>query len=89
VPITVTLVSARASWVIIEPTPPAAASASSVPALSGVSRKRSNSVSHAVIVVSGRAAAAANVSVRGLCPAMRSSTAWNCALVPGRAMEPA
>jgi hypothetical protein len=35
---------------------------------------RSNRASHAVIDVSGNAAASANPSERGLCPTMRSST---------------
>ena len=70
-------VSARASWGTIDPTPPAAPSTSSTPELSGFSRIRSNSDSHAVMVVSGSAAAWPKSRLRGLCPVMRSSTRWN------------
>ena len=73
----------------MDPTPPAAASASRVPVLDAPSRNRSNSVSHAVRPVSGSAAAWEKVSVRGLCPAIRSSTTWNSASLPGRATDPA
>jgi hypothetical protein len=68
----------------MDPTPPAAASTSSVPVLSAPSRNRSNSVSHAVMPVSGSAAAWAKVSVRGLCPVIRSSASWNWASLPAR-----
>ncbi|HEY2191212.1 MAG TPA: hypothetical protein VGH76_02765 [Actinomycetospora sp.] len=53
------------------------------------SSRHANSDSHAVIVVSGSAAASAKDSVRGIGPTMRSSTAWNCAFAPCRAIEPA
>ena len=88
-PITVRPVSVRASWTTMDPTPPAAASASSVPVLAAFSRNRSNNVSHAVRLVSGSAAAWAKLSVRGLCPAIRSSTTWNWASLPGRLADPA
>ena len=52
-------------------------------------RRRSKSSSQAVMEVSGRAAAWAKESERGLGPARRSSTRWNSLLVPGRRMEPA
>ena len=68
VPITVRAVRARASWSTIEPTPPAAPTASSVPVSPSPSPNRSKSVSHAVIVVSGSAAASAKSRLRGLCP---------------------
>ena len=51
--------------------------------------RRSNSISHAVIEVSGSAAASAQSIVAGLRPTMRSSTRWNSALVPGRLIAPA
>ena len=52
-------------------------------------RRRSKSSSQAVMEVSGRAAASAKESVRGLWPTRRSSTRWNSLLVPGRVMVPA
>ena len=74
---------------IIDPTPPAPASTSRSPCDDSVRPNRSNSVSHAVIVVSGSAAASAKDSDVGLRAAMRSSTAWNSALVPCLRMSPA
>ena len=74
---------------MIEPTPPAAPSTSRSPVESLVRPNRSNSVSHAVIVVNGSAAASANDSEDGLRDTMRSSTACSSALVPGRVMSPA
>ena len=82
----------RANWIAMEPTPPAPAVISRVPASCGRPRRscsRSNRASQAVIVVSGMAAACAKSSVRGLCPTMRSSTRCSSALVPLRAREPA
>jgi hypothetical protein len=73
----------------MEPTPPAAASTNRSPVESFVRPNRSNSVSHAVIVVSGSAAASANDSDVGLRETMRSSTAWNSALLPWRVRSPA
>jgi hypothetical protein len=49
---------------------------------------RSNSISHAVMVVSGSAAASALLSDRGFKPTIRSSTRWNWLSAPGRAIEP-
>lgn len=86
---TLTPVSVFASWVRIDPTPPAPPRTSSVPVSSAVSRSLSNSASHAVIVVRGRAAASAWLSDFGLSPTMRSSTSWYFAYVPERSRLPA
>ena len=89
---TVKSVSARASWIAIDPTPPAPpmmSTAEAAPCTGLRMSMRSNSASQAVIAVSGSAAACAKLTERGLWPTMRSSTRWNCALVPGRAMLPA
>ncbi len=77
---------------MIEPTPPAPPMISSVRGstlLPGTAPSRSNSNSQAVMEVSGSAAACANDSDFGLLPTMRSSTRWNCELVPWRRIEPA
>ena len=42
-----------------------------------------------MIAVSGSAAASASLTVVGARAAMRWSTHWNCALLPGRVMSPA
>ena len=92
VAITVSPVSLRASWIRIEPTPPAPPTISREPALAGLpgcTPKRSKSSSHAVIVVNGSAAACAKFRLRGFVPTMRSSTRCSSAFVPGRAIEPA
>ena len=76
----------------MDPPPPAPAVTSSAPASCGEPRRRpsrSNSASHAVIAVSGIAAAWAKSSVRGLRPTIRSSTQCSSAFVPGRIREPA
>ncbi len=89
---TVSPVSRRASWISIEPTPPAPpmiSSARGSGTLPGNTARRSNKISQAVMLVSGKAAACANDSVLGLAPTMRSSTRWNSELVPGRPIEPA
>lgn len=79
-------VSAFASWMMSEPTPPAAPITRSTPSLSRVSASRSKRLSHAVMTVRGRAAVSATESVRGACPTMFSFTRWNRALVPGRSI---
>ncbi|MNV63817.1 hypothetical protein D3C71_1564300 [compost metagenome] len=89
---TVRLVSRAASWVRMEPTPPAAPMISSAlppGCLPGSTPKRSNSSSQAVIAVSGSAAACAKSSDLGAWPTMRSSTRCSWLFVPGRAIEPA
>jgi len=78
-----------ASWIIIEPTPPAAPTISSVPREPASSRKRSNSVSQPVIEVSGSAAASAKLSEPGRPATIRSSTACSSAFEPCRVMSPA
>jgi hypothetical protein len=75
--------------VVVDDVVPAAAITSSVPVLSRCSPRRSNTVSHAVIAVSGSAAAAAKSRLAGLRPTIRSSTSWTPALLPGREIEPA
>ena len=88
----VRLVSRAASCVRMEPTPPLAPMMSRVfwvGCLPGATRRRSNSSSHAVMVVSGSAAASAKSSDFGAWPTMRSSTRCSSLLVPWRAMEPA
>jgi hypothetical protein len=73
---TVRSVSMRTSWIAIELTPPAPPmmrTAGAAPATGLRISIRSNRASHAVIDVSGNAAASANPSERGLCPTMRSS----------------
>lgn len=50
---------------------------------------RSNSISQAVIVVSGRAAACASDKVVGAFAAIRASTQWYSALTPGLSSAPA
>ena len=82
----------RASWIAIEPTPPAPPMISSdLPASrpSASRRMRSNISSQAVMLVSGSAAASAKSSDAGLRPTMRSSTSWYWALLPLRVMSPA
>ena len=61
----------------MEPTPPAPPMmriAFAAPGTGLFTSSRSNSISHAVIAVSGSAAASASESVSGLGPTMRSST---------------
>ena len=73
---TVRSVSARTSWVAIELTPPAPpmmSTTGAAPATGLRMSMRSNEASHAVIDVSGKAAALANPSERGIRPTMRSS----------------
>ncbi|NYF29004.1 hypothetical protein [Microbacterium sp. JAI119] len=82
-------VRAFASWMISAPTPPAAPITRSTPVLSRVSARRSNRLSHAVMTISGSAAASATDSVRGAWPTMLSSTRWNRAFVPERSICPA
>jgi hypothetical protein len=85
-------VSRRASWIRIEPTPPAPPVIKSVRGstlLPGRAPRRSSSNSQAMIEVSGKAAACANDSNFGFLPTMRSSTRWNSELVPWRRIEPA
>jgi hypothetical protein len=74
---------------MIDPTPPAPPTTSSVPVDSGESRNRSNSVSHAVIDVNGRAAASAKLSELGRRATIRSSTACSSALLPCLVISPA
>ncbi|MNZ52922.1 hypothetical protein D3C78_707860 [compost metagenome] len=92
VPITVIPVSWLASWVRIEPTPPAAPTINRLCAAlawpSAICR-RSNSSSQAVMLVSGRAAAWAKSRLDGMCPTMRSSTSCSSALLPWRVRSPA
>lgn len=57
--------------------------------LSRVSARRSNRLSHAVMTISGSAAASATDSVRGAWPTMFSFTRWNRAFVPERSICPA
>ena len=86
VAITVASVSWRASWIAIEPTPPAPPTISSrfgAPGTGWRMASRSNSISQAVTAVSGSAAASIQSSLAGLRPTMRSSTRWNSALAPG------
>ena len=74
---TVRSVSALASWMAMEPTPPAPPMiriAFAAPGTVFFTSSRSNSVSHAVIAVSGSAAASALESDFGFGPTMRSST---------------
>ena len=89
---TVRSVSWRASWMAIEPTPPAppiTTSALAAPGTSLRTSRRSNSASQAVIDVSGRAAASAQSRLCGLAATIRSSTRWSCEFAPARAMLPA
>ncbi len=77
VAITVRSVSCRASWVAMEPTPPAPPTISSAGAAPGTGLRRSsrsNRASQAVIAVSGIAAASAKDRVAGFAPTIRSST---------------
>ena len=81
-----------ASWMAIEPTPPAPPRISSrLPSWPPVFEipRRSNSPSQAVMVVSGSAAASAKESLRGFAPTMRSSTRCSSLFVPGRWLLPA
>ena len=92
VAMTVRLVNLRASWMAIEPTPPAPPTTNSErfsPPSPRLTPMRSNSSSQAVMVVSGRAAACAKPTDLGLRPTMRSSTNWKVELLPGRLMLPA
>ena len=76
-----------ASWMPIEPTPPAPPMISID--LPGWTFMRSWNASQAVIEVSGIAAACAKSSFFGLRPTMRSSTRWNSLLQPARVTSPA
>ncbi len=70
---TVSFASTLASWMPMEPTPPAPPMMSTdLPSCSPFSEtpRRSNSASHAVMAVSGSAAACAKSSDAGLCPAI-------------------
>ncbi|SPK02063.1 protein of unknown function (plasmid) [Methylorubrum extorquens DM4] len=90
--ITVRSVSRRASWVAMEPTPPAPPTISRALLAPGTSRRRSsrsNRASQAVMAVSGIAAASAKDSEAGMRPTIRSSTQCSSALVPGRPRSPA
>ncbi len=91
VAITRSLVSCRASWIRIEPTPPAPPTTISVRPSPPpwAMRSRSNSSSHAVMAVSGSAAACASESDLGALETMRASTACSSLLAPGRLIEPA
>ena len=88
---TVSPVSCRASWIAMEPTPPAPPMISTAPLLSlpRAIFSRSNSASQAVIVVSGMAAASAKERLLGLRPTMRSSTTCSSELLPARFTWPA
>src|ERR1044071_5542632 len=84
--------ASRASWMPIEPTPPAPPMMSIVFPASLPLRSifmRSKKASHAVIAVSGMAAAGAKGRRFGLRPTMRSSTRWNSLFAPGRVTSPA
>ena len=76
---------------MIEPTPPAAPMmmmfffASPFLAIN----KRSNKISHAVMLVKGKAAASAKLKALGFRPTMRSSTTCNSLFAPARVMSPA
>ncbi|MDQ1231002.1 hypothetical protein QE379_002428 [Sphingomonas sp. SORGH_AS 879] len=75
--ITVRSVRARAIWIAAEPTPPAPPMirmARAPPAGWLSTFNRSNRVSHAVMAVSGNAAASAKPMLRGRWPTIRSST---------------
>ena len=92
VAITFSFATFFASWMPIDPTPPAPPTISTdLPssAPSGETPRRSNSASHAVMVVSGSAAAQVKSSDFGFAPTIRSSTRWNSLFAPGRVMLPA
>ena len=81
-----------AIWIPIEPTPPAPPMMSrlaprSLPPASIFMRAKY--ASHAVIAVSGIAAACAKSSDFGFLPTMRSSTNCNSLFEPGRVTSPA
>jgi len=81
-----------ASWMAIEPTPPAPPMISTLlPPSAPVfeTPSRSNSASHAVSVVSGSAAALGEAEVARLAATMRSSTRCSSLLPPGRVRLPA
>src|SRR5690606_12363086 len=85
VAITVNPVSARASCMVIDPTPPAppiTSRAWAEPGTGSSTRRRSNRVSQPVREASGRAAASSSPRVRGACAATRASTACSWALAP-------
>ena len=89
---TVRSVRCRAIWMAIDPTPPAPPMmriAGAAPGTGFATSRRSNIASQAVNAVSGSAAASAQSSDAGLRPTIRASTRWNCALVPGRVIDPA
>jgi len=72
------------------PTPPPAPTISkNRPSPPRPTPKRSNNISHAVMEVSGSAAAAAKARVAGFRPTILSSTRWSSALVPCRRIDPA
>jgi hypothetical protein len=71
------------------PAPPISSSASPVAASPRGTCNATNSISQAVIAVSGSAAAAANDSEAGFGPTMRSSTSCSSLLLPWRSIAPA
>jgi len=60
-----------------------------VPVDSAFSRNLSKRASHAVIAVSGSAAASAKLRLAGFRATMRSSTSWRRVYEPGRSRLPA